>query len=99
MRPITPLLALAFLSSSAAQTCPQQNQVSLVVRGSLLPSLPGQAVTITAYITPVLGIADPTGSLQFFEGLTDLGTLPIQNGQASITRTLNDAGAHIFHVI
>jgi hypothetical protein len=59
---------------------------------------PGQAVTITAFVEPITGTADPTGSLQFSEALTDLGTLSVRLGQASVTRTSNDAGTHTFHV-
>jgi hypothetical protein len=101
MRPVTPLLVcnLLFIIPALGQTCAPQNRVSLSVHSSLFPSLPGQAVTLTVDIAPVSGLADPTGTVQFLEGVTDLDTTPVQSSQASVTRTLADAGAHTFHII
>jgi hypothetical protein len=54
------------------------------VGSSANPALPGQAVTFTAAITSVGGI--PTGTVTFYDGLTELGTSTLDgNGNATLT--------------
>ena len=69
------------------------NPVTLTVQSSLFPSLPGQAVTFTAFVEPISGMSDPSGTVQISDGLTDLGTFPLMLGQASTTTVFNEAGA------
>src|SRR5947209_8248451 len=77
-----------------------RNSVALTVQSSLFPSLPGQAVTLTAFVEPIFtadtapGTADPSGTVQLSDGLTDLGTFNLRLGQVSTTIVFNDAGAH-----
>ena len=70
------------------------NAVALTVQSSLLPSLPGQAVTLTAFVEPLSGTTAPTGTVQLMDSLTDLGTFPLKVGPVSTTTVFNDAGAH-----
>jgi hypothetical protein len=50
----------------------------------------GQQVTFTAGVTP----AAATGSVQFFDGATSLGTFPLSNGTASLSASALGAGGH-----
>ena len=70
------------------------NAVALTVQSSLLPSLPGQAVTLTAFVEPLSGTTDPGGTVQLMDALTDLGTFPLKLGQVSTTTVFKDAGGH-----
>ncbi len=54
------------------------------------PSLVGGAVTVTALVTPGIG----TGSVQFFDGSTVLGTGTLSNGSASFTTAALAHGPH-----
>jgi uncharacterized protein (TIGR03437 family) len=73
--------------------------VALTVQSSLIPSLPGQAVTLTAFVDPLSGTTDPTGTVQLMDALTDLGTFPLKVGQVSTTTVFNDAGAHSIYAL
>jgi uncharacterized protein (TIGR03437 family) len=54
-------------------------------------------VSLAFFVQPVLGLTDPTGTVQFSDGLTDLGTFPITLGQAGTTRAFLAAGARAIH--
>ena len=54
------------------------------------PRCIGQAVQITATVTP----AAATGSVQFFEGATILGTVAVSNGTAVLSVPSFSAGTH-----
>jgi uncharacterized protein (TIGR03437 family) len=69
--------------------------VTVTVQTSAFPSLPGQSVTIRAFVDPAVGTFEPTGDVQFFDGTTDLGTVSLRQAQAAITWTFNVAGAHV----
>jgi hypothetical protein len=58
------------------------------------PSLPGQAVTFTATVSPLTsGI--PTGLVTFKDGATTLGTVSLNgSGQAKLTTSTLKAGSH-----
>src|SRR5437667_1599925 len=59
------------------------------------PSTFGQAVTLTATVSPVL--ADPltpTGSVTFRDGATSLGTVALVNGSASLVTAALADGSH-----
>ena len=75
--------------------CPIEKQVDLTIQTSAFPSLPGQSLRITAFIGGLVSIPDPTGTIQLFDGSTDLGTFPIMLGQVSATVTFFQAGSHI----
>lgn len=83
------------ISAAADDDClPPMNAVALTVQSSLLPSLPGQAVTLSAFVEPLSGTTAPTGTVQLMDSLTDLGTFPLKVGPVSTTTVFNDAGAH-----
>ncbi len=63
------------------------------------PAIYGQAVTFTAALTPPNSVTQvPTGSVQFFDGATSLGTVNVDgSGNAALTLsgpTLLNAGSH-----
>jgi hypothetical protein len=55
------------------------------------PSIPGQAVTFTATVTP----AAASGTVNFMEGNTSLGSATLSNGSASFSTSALAAGAHV----
>src|SRR5439155_1608879 len=68
---------------------------STVLNSSPNPSVFGQAVTLTATVTPV--VADtiaPTGTVVFKDGATTLGVVTLVNGSASLVTSTLAAGAH-----
>ena len=58
---------------------------------SLDPSVFGQAVTFTATLNPSSG---PTGTVQFFDGVTSLGSVALSGGTASLTTSTLAVGTH-----
>jgi hypothetical protein len=54
------------------------------------PSIPGQSVTFTATVTP----AAASGTVNFMEGNTSLGSATLSNGSASFSTSALAAGAH-----
>jgi hypothetical protein len=58
---------------------------------SLDPSVFGQAVTFTATVNPFSG---PTGTVQFFDGVSVLGTVALSGGTASLTTSGLAVGTH-----
>jgi hypothetical protein len=78
-------------SSSAAVTVTVSKAgASLTLVSSRNPSLTGQTVSFTAGITP----AAATGSVQFLDGATVLGTVPVSGGTASLSMSGLAAGSH-----
>jgi hypothetical protein len=60
--------------------------------------------TFTASVTPLTLPGDPvpntpSGTMTFTDGTTTLGTIPLTNGSASVTSTLNTPGTHIITAI
>lgn len=84
-------------AAAKAQDCNLLN-VNLTVQSNPASSLPGQSVTTTAYVEPTGNGPDPSGTLQFFDGDTDLGTHAVVLGQASVQTTYTTAGAHSIYV-
>ncbi|MFR9791020.1 Ig-like domain repeat protein [Streptomyces sp. MB22_4] len=59
------------------------------------PSVFGQAKTLTATVTAVPpGAGTPTGTVDFFDGATLLGTATLSGGTATLTTTALSVGAH-----
>ena len=54
------------------------------------PSTVGQVVTFTATVSPVAA----TGTMQFFDGATSLGTATVSSGTASFSTAALSAGSH-----
>ena len=62
---------------------------------SLNPSTFGQAITLTATVTKASGIATPTGTLTFMDGLVTLGSGALDaSAQASLTTSSLAIGTH-----
>jgi hypothetical protein len=61
---------------------------SLVLVASPNPSTLGQAVTLTATVSP----ASATGKVMFYDGVTALGTSTLSSGQATLTTALLPSG-------
>jgi uncharacterized protein (TIGR03437 family) len=73
------------------------NQVTITIQSSLRPSLPGQSVQFNIFVEPVDNLYEPTGEVALADDTTDLGTLTLSHGQASLTRTFTSAGSHVIH--
>ena len=65
---------------------------STVLSSSLNPSVFGQSVIFTATVTS--GSGTPTGSVEFFDGSTSLGTSNLSSGSATLTTSALSAGSH-----
>jgi hypothetical protein len=63
---------------------------SVTLSSSANPSAPGQSVTFTAKVTP----AAATGTVQFFDGKTSLGTATLASGSAALTISTLTSGTH-----
>jgi uncharacterized repeat protein (TIGR01451 family) len=82
-------------SSNAAGINPASSSLSLT--SSLNPSTLGQAVTFTATIRTSDGLPSagaPTGTVQFLDGTTLLGTGTVSGGQATYTTSALAGGSH-----
>jgi hypothetical protein len=78
-------------SSSAATTVSVAKAASsAVIATSLNPSVAGQSVTFTATIAP----ASATGSVQFLDGATVIGTATLSGGLAALSTAALAAGSH-----
>jgi hypothetical protein len=81
--------ALTSTSSAVAQTV---NKVAstTTLSASPAPSTWGQSVMLTATVTP----ASATGTVQFFNGTTSLGSATVTSGQAQLATTALPVGAN-----
>jgi hypothetical protein len=79
-------------STSEFSQCPSggPTPTTTALVSSLNPSLLGQTVTFTATVTG----ASPTGSVQFFDGATSLGTVTLAAGQAALATSSLTVGTH-----
>ena len=75
---------------------PNSPDTSLAITVSQNPATVGQPVTFTASVgaTSEGSQGIPTGSVQFSDGGTSLGTVVLANRQARITTTFTTAGSH-----
>jgi hypothetical protein len=81
-------------SSLMTQTINRDGTTSTVV-SSANPSTAGQAVTFTATVTAnAPGGGTPTGTVDFFDGATLLGSATLNAGMASFTTSTLSVGAH-----
>jgi hypothetical protein len=82
-------------STSAPQTQVVQNSTTTTLASSLNPITPGQNVTFTATVTRSPGTGTPTGTVQFFDGTTLLGTANLNpSGTATFKTNKLAAGSH-----
>ena len=77
-------------SSSLSQTVGAVSTATALT-SSLDPSVFGQQVTFTATVSPSSG---PTGTVQFFDGVTSLGTAALSGGTALMTTSALAVGTH-----
>lgn len=82
--------SIAYQSSTAILTQVVQSATTTSLVSSANPSVFGAPVTLTASVSP----AAATGSVQFFNGVTSLGSAPLSNGQAQITLSNLPAGSN-----
>ncbi len=69
-----------------------QGDSTTVVTSSASPSFPGQDVIFTATVSATGGT--PTGDVEFFDGVTSLGTFALVGGIASVTVNTLSLGDH-----
>jgi hypothetical protein len=77
-------------SSSVALSQFVKQATSIQLTSNVSPSLPGQAVTLTAFI----GLTNTTGTITFLDGATVVSTMPVSNGQAIFTTQGLSFGSH-----
>src|SRR5213594_4481140 len=84
---------LASTSLAVTQVVNSQTTTSLTAAPN--PSVIGQAVTLTAVVSPVApGTGVPTGTVTFRDGATVLGTVTLVNGSASLVTSALAVGSH-----
>ncbi|MFZ0685028.1 MAG: FG-GAP-like repeat-containing protein [Terriglobales bacterium] len=74
------------------QTTTRPRRASITVASSQNPSYVNEPVTYVAVVSG--GKGTPTGSVTFTQGAIVLGTVPLTDGQASITTTLTEAAKY-----
>ncbi len=67
---------------------------STIVTSSLNPSAFGTSVTFTATVSVLSGVGTPSGSVEFFDGATSLGTGTLAGGVATFATAALAAGSH-----
>ncbi len=97
--PITALYSgdADFTSSTSAILTQVVNDAATTttVTSSASPSAFGQAVTFTATVAPIApGAGSPTGTVEFFDGLADLGPGTISGGVATLTTSALAVASH-----
>ena len=75
---------------------PPPPTTSVTIWVSQNPAVVGQSLTVTASVS-TSNAEVPTGSVQFNDGATALGTVPLAGGQASVTITFTTAGSHTLY--
>jgi hypothetical protein len=77
-----------------SQTIHVVNATTTILRTAPSTPLFGDAVTLTATITPVAGSAAPTGAVSFYDGATLLGTGTISAGVATYSISSLSVATH-----
>ena len=82
-------------TSSTSSHTVNQATATASVSSSPNPSKVGQSVTISATVAAVSpGAGTPSGSVEFFDGITSLGTATLSGGSASISTSALALGSH-----
>lgn len=87
----------SFARSSSAAVSQTVNRASTAtaLTSSLNPSMAGQAVTFTAFVSPTApGAGTPTGTVTFMDGATVLATSPLTAGRATFQTTTLSVASH-----
>ena len=85
--------------ASSTSTATTQNVSEANTQVTLIPSpaasVLGQSVTLTADVSPAAPASGtPTGSVSFFDGSTELGTVSLNSGTASLNTSSLALGSH-----
>jgi hypothetical protein len=78
-------------STSAAMTQTVKTASSATIGASVSPAVYGQQVSLLSYVTP----SAATGTVQFLEGATALGTVSVIGGSASFPISTLSTGTHL----
>ena len=70
------------------------NTTSVTLTSSINPSLVGQSTNLTATISSLGTFGASTGTIQFFDGATSLGTVTVSNSAATLPVSFSTAGTH-----
>jgi sugar lactone lactonase YvrE len=70
------------------------NATSLTLTSSINPSLINQSTNLTATITSLPAFGAATGTIQFFDGATSLGTATVSGSSATLPASFATAGNH-----
>ena len=70
------------------------NTTSVTLTSSINPSLVNQSTTLTATLMSLGTFGAPTGTIQFFDGATSLGTVNVTAGIATLPASFSTAGTH-----
>ena len=66
------------------------------IASSANPSAFGQSVSFTAQVAATAGVSGtPSGTVTFFDGITSLATMPLDNGVATYSTTSLSRGTHV----
>jgi uncharacterized repeat protein (TIGR01451 family) len=85
-------------NNSATATNPILVDTTTILASSANPSILAQPVTLTATVSPDVGVAlMPTGNVDFFDTTAnaDLGTIPLSDGVAELTTSSLAVGDHV----
>jgi len=77
--------------TSEFSQCPAAVGTTTALNSSLNPSVFGQSVTFTATVS---GATTPTGTVQFFDGASSLGTVALSGASAALTTSTLAVGTH-----
>ena len=85
----------AATTAPCATTTTDKGSTTTSVVSSVNPSVFAQSVTFTATVAPVApATATPTGSVEFFDGVTSLGSVALSSGQAGVSTSTLSVGSH-----
>jgi sugar lactone lactonase YvrE len=70
------------------------NTTSVTLTSSINPSLVNQSTTLTATVMSLGTFGAATGTIQFFDGTTSLGTATVNGGVATLPASFSTAGLH-----
>jgi hypothetical protein len=75
------------------------NTTGITLTSSINPSLVGQSTSLTATVTSLGTFGAATGTIQFFDGTTSLGTINVSAGVATLPVSFSTAGTHTLKAI
>ena len=72
---------------------------SISLSSAINPAGSGQAVLLTATVTPKFSAGAPIGNVTFYDGGNALSTVAVSNGQASYTASFTAPGPHALEAV